>query len=749
MSLSYLTTPKPFFHMINTLKFLLPAILLSWSALALESEAPAPLEPEANASHITRTLVQMMPRVHMNHDPFTEALARRTLDNYLRALDFDRSIFLAEDIMALRREASGLHQDLREGDLSLAFKAFRIFRERAADRVAFVMDMLENGIDTDQEQEFVWRRKDAPWAESKEEWDELWRKKVTNEYVGYLVSQRMRELEAEEEEAAAEEEAKAEDDAETQAVAEAEDEAETADSDESDAEMAAEAPEEEERSLVAPQLDLSPEDRIRRRYDQFISVLNGHDAEYVQQMFLSAFTRAYDTHSSYLSPRANEDFDINMRLSLTGIGAILTYDEGTAKIERLIEGGPAAMDGRLQPGDKIIAVGQGDEPPEDILFWPLYRSVRLIRGEIGSTVVLHVIPASDPTGTEVRTIDLVREEIKLEENAAKSLVYEVERDDRTFKVGIIQLPDFYRDFQGGGRSSAADVKALLEEMNDEGVDGLILDLRNNGGGSLQDAIEMTGFFIDAGPVVQVRGEGTVRALNDPNRGVVFDKPLVVMVNRQSASASEILAAALQDYGRAVIVGDSKTHGKGSVQSMMPLDRRDDGLGRLKVTTAAFYRVDGRSTQLKGVSPDIEIRSPSDVMEMGEEYLDNVLPWTWVRPARFMPHGDLREINEELRNLSEERLAENEEFQLYQKQVDRLAERVQRRNISLNFEERLAQAKSDRELDRLQERGLMLPVENGDEPEEPENGPRIRPERDLMLRETLQILADLVVLSHES
>ncbi|MCC5848421.1 MAG: carboxy terminal-processing peptidase [Verrucomicrobia bacterium] len=741
--------------MMNAIKFLILPILLPIGLFALETDAPAPLEPDANASHITRTLVQMMPRVHMNHDPFTEAISRRTLDNYLRSLDFDRSIFMAEDVMALRREASTLHQDLREGDLTLAFKAFRIFRERAANRVEFVMNMLEEGIDTDKEQEFVWRRKDAPWAESKEEWDELWRKKVTNEYVGYLVSQRMRELEAEEEAAKAEKEAKEAAENEANAVAEA---AETEDAEADDPEDAEtglagenseDEPEEEPRTLVAPQLDLSPEDRIRRRYEQFISVLNGHDAEYVQQMFLSAFTRSYDTHSSYLSPRANEDFDINMRLSLTGIGAILTYDEGTAKIERLIEGGPAALDGRLQPGDKIIAVGQGDEEPEDILFWPLYRSVRLIRGEIGSTVVLHVIPASDPTGTEVRTIDLVREEIKLEENAAKSLVYELEREGTSFKVGIIQLPDFYRDFQGGGRSSAADVKALLEEMNEEGVDGLILDLRNNGGGSLQDAIEMTGYFIDSGPVVQVRGEGTVRALNDPNRGVVFDKPVVVMVNRQSASASEILAAALQDYGRAVIVGDSKTHGKGSVQSMMPLDRRDEGLGRLKVTTAAFYRVDGRSTQLKGVSPDIEIRSPSDVMEMGEEYLDNVLPWTWVRPARFMPFGDLREINESLRKRSEARLAENDEFQLYQRQVDRLAERVQRRNISLNFDERLAQAKSDRELDQLQERGLMLPIENGDEPEEPENGPRIRPERDLMLRETLQILADLVELSHES
>ena len=636
--------------------------------------------------------------------------------------------------MALRRESAGLQDDLREGNLDLAFKTFALFQERAADRVAFVLEMLEAGVDVDRDEEFVWRRKDAPWAEDRAAWDELWRKKITNEYVGHLVSQHLREMEEARE--AAKAEAEEADDGEAVAV----------EVDVVDGEVQVAVEDEVTQSpLRAPEIDMSPEARIRRRYEQFISVIDAHDAEYVQQMFLSSFTRAYDTHSSYMSPRANEDFDINMRLSLTGIGAILTYDEGTAKIERLIKGGPAARDGRLQPGDKIIAVGQGEEPPEDILYWPLYRSVRLIRGEIGTTVVLHIIPASDPTGTEVRQIDLVRDEIKLEENAARSLVHELERDGEIYRLGIIQLPDFYRDFRGD-RSSAVDVRNLLEEMNEAGVHGLILDLRNNGGGSLPDAVEMTGYFIDAGPVVQVRGEGRVQALNDPNRGVVFDKPLVVMVNRQSASASEILAAALQDYGRAVIVGDSKTHGKGSVQSLMPLDRRDEGLGALKVTTAAFYRVDGRSTQLKGVSPDIEIRSPSDVMEMGEEYLDNVLPWTWVRPTRYMPFGDLREINQELRERSEGRLAESEEFLTYQQKIDRLAERVQRRNISLSFEERLAQALADRELDALQEDGMVLheDVDNGDEDDE--DGPAIRPERDLMLRETLEILTDLVLLN---
>jgi carboxyl-terminal processing protease len=687
----------------------------------LSAQELMPLGPDDNAAHITRTLVRVVPQAHMNREPFTEPIARRTLDNYLRALDFDRSIFRASDIAEFRSKGLSLREDLMEGRLDLAFSVFERFKERAENRVAFVRAFLDEGVDAELDQEFVWRRRDMPWVDTEEEWDELWRHKITNEYIGHRVSQMLRELEAEE--AAENEEASAEKEA-------------------SDVASEADSEVEEERSLVAPQLDLSPVERILRRYNQFIDVLRGHDAEYVQQMFLTSFTRAYDTHSSYMSPRANEDFDINMRLSLTGIGAMLGYEDGAAKIERLIKGGPAHRDGRLQPGDRIIAVGQGEDTPEDILFWPLYRSVRLIRGEIGSTVVLHVVPASDPTGTEVRVIDLVRDEIKLEENAANMKIHALEREGRTFRLGILLLPDFYRDFQGD-RSSASDVKALLEELNLEAVDGLVFDLRNNGGGSLQDAVEMSGFFIDSGPIVQVRSEGNVRVLSDPRRGVIFNKPLVILVNRQSASASEILAAALQDYGRAVIVGDSKTHGKGSVQSIMPLDRRDSGLGSLKVTTAAFYRIDGRSTQLKGVSPDIEIRSPSDVLELGEEFLENVLPWTWVAPVRFRPHGSLRAFNEQLRETSAARMAGDEEFVHFQQKIDRLEERARRRQVSLNLTARKEQALADRELDRLQEDGMVL--EDEEDGNETESRNQIRPERDIVLREGLQILADLVEL----
>lgn len=713
--------------------------------------ASAAVVPQNDAGEIMRLLGQAMPVTHLSHEPLSESLMRRTVDNYLRALDFDRSLLKAEDVSYLRRQAATLENAFKEGNADFAYTTFELIKERAENRVAFVNKVLDEGFNFDKEESFVWRRKDAPWAKDDAEWDELWRKKVKNEYVGILVSRKIREIEAEEEaEEEAEKAAKADGaDAETGNGHESTDEAAMEGRDE-DAEDETEVAETEEEDELDLELDLTPEERIRKRYERFSEVLNGHDSEYVLGAFLSSLAGAYDAHSSYLSPRREEDFDIQMKLSLTGIGAELTYDEGAAKIQRVMKGGPADRDGRLQSGDKIVAVQQEGEEPVDILYWPLYRSVRLIRGEKGTTVILHVIPASDATGTQVRLIDIERDEIKLEEKAARSKVYELERGESVRRLGIINLPDFYADFSRGTdgsepTSSATDVRRLLEELNEENVEGLVLDLRNNGGGSLRDCVEMTGFFVDAGPVVQVRSGQRVSAMSDPNRGVVFDKPLVVLVNRLSASASEILAAALQDYGRAVIVGDSKTHGKGSVQTLLPLDRRNDQYGALKVTTAGFYRVDGRSTQLKGVSPDILIRSPTDVMELGEEYLPNVMPWSWVKPLRFRPFGDLREINSELGKRSRDRLKEHEDYQIYQDKVDRLAERVQRREISLNFLERLEQTQQDRELDKLQSQGLQLAAdEDGDlEEDEEEDGRDIRPEKDLILKEGLEILADLV------
>jgi len=721
----------PYFLQYLLMKFTFLYFLFSFVSATSVLRAEK-IQPQPNAAEVTRLVVNALPVSHLSHQPLSESLMRRTLDNFLRALDYDRSLFMADDIRTLRKKAVDMQTDLENGNVDLPYETFALLKERARNRVEFVNQLLEEDFDLDTEESFVWRRKDAPWPANEAEWNELWRKKVKNEYVGLLVSQEMREIAAEEE--AAEKAATAEEVLE--------------DPESSDEESLAEDDLDME---VDVEIELSPKERIRKRYTRFMEVLDGHDSEFVLGTYLNSLASAFDAHSSYFSPRKEEDFDIQMRLSLTGIGAQLVYDEGAAKIQKVIKGGPADLDGRLQSGDKIIGVQQEGEEVVDILYWPLYKSVRLIRGEKGTTVILHVIPASDATGTQVSLIDLQRDEIKLEEKEAKSLVYPLKRDEKTFKLGIISLPDFYADFNGGKEavSSAKDVKRLLMDFNEQGVEGLVLDLRNNGGGSLRDCVEMSGFFIDQGVVVQVKSDQRVSVLMDPNRGVLFDKPMVVLVNKLSASASEILAAALQDYGRAVVIGDSKTHGKGSVQSLLPLDRRNEDLGALKVTTAGFYRVDGRSTQLKGVSPDIVIRTPTDVMELGEEYLPNVLPWSWVNPVQNFPmYGDLRDVNAQLVEKSKARMEADEKFQYYEDKVDRLAERVQRREVSLNFEERLNQIKKDRELDKLQDKGLVLAdqsLEEGDEESEEDDESEIQPEKDMILKEGLEVLADLIIL----
>lgn len=698
-------------------KFLVAgAIVLGGIAVALTQPGPDAVGPDGPSVYprVARRVAEDLPEAHLSHGPLGDAIAEKAFENYLKTLDPDRSYFLASDVEEFRKRVPELDDQLRQGRVDFAFVVFDRLKQRAGERLAQVEALLARGFDLTRQETYWWDREEAEWPAGPAEQDELWRKKVKNELVARLAVQQLKE----EEEAGA---------------AEAAEEAE-------EAAAAAGRPDDE---------DLPPDELVGKRYRQFNTVLEGHDEEWVLQAYLNAFTQAYDTHSAYLSPRANEDFDIAMKLSLTGIGAVLSYDDGAAKIERLIAGGPAEQDGRLKPGDRIVAVAQDGEDPVDISFWPLYKSVRLIRGEQGTRVRLHVIPASDPTGANVRVIDMVRETIKLEERAARSEIRTVPVADGSdpVRLGVLTLPDFYADQQGirsgdeTSRSASVDVRRLLNELKEQNVEGIILDLRNNGGGSLQEAIELTGFFIESGPVVQVKANRRVQVLRDPDPDIVYDGPLVVLVNRLSASASEILAGALQDYERAVVVGDSRTHGKGSVQSVFPLDRFNEQLGALKITTAGFYRVSGQSTQLKGVEPDIVLPSPLDVMEIGEEFLANVMPWSWVAPASYRKHGDLTDRIARLQAESGERLGANPDFGAYREKLDRLKARLDRKEVSLNLDERLAQSRVEKELDELQERltaelreSAGVGTEEDAEQEEVE---------DLVLNEALLILRDLV------
>ncbi|MCX7008983.1 MAG: carboxy terminal-processing peptidase, partial [Kiritimatiellaeota bacterium] len=580
---------------------------------------------------------------------------------------------------------------------------------------------LKKGFDTSKKDSFMWKRKDAPWATNETEWNELWRRKVENEYLGRVVAMKLAD------------EAKALEKEKKKKglfgwLKKGAAKATTKEAKAPGKDVKQPAKEEDEESAEP---ELTPNQFILKRYAQFQTILQDSDLDWVLQRYLMSFTMAYDPHSEYMMPMSEEDFDISMRLSLCGIGAVLSPEDGAAKVERLTAGGPAERDGRLKPGDKIIAVAQGDKPPRDILHLPLNKTVRLIRGDKGTKVVLTVVKKNDVTMTKPRKIDLVRDEIKLEESRAKEEVRsEVTAGVATQQFAVVTIPEFYADMKGqqaGKRdatSVARDVRKILAGLSTQHVDGVVLDLRNNGGGSLEEAVELTGEFI-----------GSV-ADTDPS--VDYNGPLVVLVNRLSASASEILTAALQDYGRALVVGDTKTHGKGTVQTMLPMAFGGEKLGALKLTTASFYRIAGGSTQLRGVTPDVVVPSTLDSMEIGEEFLPNALPWNTVEPSGYAHDRSLQPLVPALRKLSADRLANDPHFASHRKLLERASERAANKEVSLNLKERLTEARSDREIEKLQQQ----------EDEEVTIGKEKKKKHDVVLDETLHILADLIKIQHD-
>lgn len=670
---------------------------------------------------ISRTVAYSLPIFHLNQLPLDVNISTNAFNMFIDSLDPAHCYFLQSDIDGFLKEAPSLHLQLRKGDITFAHEVFDILQERIDNRLAFIETQLEEGFDTSTDETFLWDREDAPWPRDEAEWDDLWRKRLKNEYIIRIVSEQVYD-----EENAGTNTVATVDAAATNAVdlAETEPASKTV-SAESDTES------------LLDEMNLSPNEYILERYNQFKLTMDTFDDEMLLQRYLTAFAQVYDPHSDYMSPSSVEDFDINMKLSLVGIGAMLRAEDGTAEIVRVIPGGPAERDGRLQEGDKIIAVAQGDAEPVSILHWPLYKAVRLIRGEKDTEVVLTVIPASDRSGTRTKQIALMRDEVKLEEQAAKGEVRKItDPAGETRLIGIINLPDFYADFQAANnndadaRRASADVRKLIHEQLAQGVDGLILDLRNNGGGSLVEAIETAGLFISSGPVVQIKERGGIQVLPDTDPEIEYDGPMIVLVNRLSASASEILAAALQDYERAIIVGDEKTHGKGTVQTLMPLG---DHRGSLKLTTAGFYRINGGSTQLKGVTPDIIIPSYLDVMGLGEDSLEHALPWDTVRPAMYRTQDGLASLLPLLVQQSHERIESNAEFQAYLARRESLKERYDTKIVSLSLEKRMAEAEAEKELDDILNNALIINEEEEDDEDA----------SDLVLKEALNILADMI------
>lgn len=704
--------PSSFFMLLMNIRVsLLSTVLLLYAALA-----PAEvLRPSDEQAYVARYMSRFFPRQHLSQLKLDDMLSERIWNNFITSLDYERVFFLQADIDNFKVKINSLDDELKKGDLSFAFEIFDLYQKRLSNRCEYVEGLLKSEFDFSLDETYTWKRRDAAWVQDEKEWDDLWRKRIKNEMLRSKISEILKN-----------------------------EEPKTGQPDKSSSEEIPASTNSAAASTNSIPV-IAPAEAVAKRYKQLLNIVKDYDADQVVQRYLTAFAAAYDPHSSYMSASSLEDFDIEMKLSLVGIGAILQAEDGAAKIVRLIPGGPASKDKRekrLQPGDKIIAVAQGETEAVDILHWPLNKIVQKIRGEKGTIVTLTVIPASDPSGATTKTVDLVRDEVKLEEQAVKWTAHEIHQGTNSVPLAVINVPAFYanlrvRETDSEYRSSADDVKKALKEIATNNVSGIILDLRNNGGGSLVDAIRMTGLFIKDGPVVQVvESSSAPKSLDDEDSSVEYDGPLVVLVNRLSASASEILAAALKDYGRAVIIGDSRTHGKGTVQTVVNIGSNPD-FGALKITTAGFYRISGDSTQLRGVIPDIYIPSPLDYMELGEDSLQYPLEWTKIQPARYSKVSDLSETVETLRLKSDERIADSDEMKAYRQLIKQLKAVYETENVPLNLEARLAVSRAEKEISDIQARLSEGNAEDSaDEP----------PVKDPVLMETLNILADLCTLS---
>jgi carboxyl-terminal processing protease len=674
---------------------------------SLPAEQPVTLKPSMEQRFASNLATKFLTNWHYKDTRLNDMLSSDILDGYLELLDPNRSYFLASDIEQFERFRKGLDDALRHSDLAPAFEIFNVYTARVTERVEHAHRLLEQPFDFTVEEEYQFDRSENDWAADRSELDEIWRKRVKNDVLRLKLT-----------------------DKEHDAILET----------------------------------------LNERYDNLqrrIVELNSDD---IFQFFMNAFAHAIEPHTAYLSPRSSENFEISMRLSLEGIGALLGRETEYTSIQRVVPGGPADKDGRLQAGDRVIGVGQGREGKMvDVIGWRIDDVVDLIRGPKDTVVRLEVLPEDVGIDGPSTIIDIVRNEVKLEEQAAKSEIIEVPGDDgQIIKIGVIDLPVFYLDFNGRAlnkpdyRSSTRDVRRLIKEMEAEGVSGLVIDLRNNGGGSLLEATTLTGLFIDQGPVVQVRNSsGRVSTEEDTDPGMAWGGPLAVMVNRYSASASEIFAAAIQDYGRGIVVGET-TFGKGTVQSLLDLDdyapSDSPSIGQLKITMAQFFRVNGGSTQNKGVVPDIQFPSAGDPQEHGERSMENALPWTRIDAAEYRPEGDLSRLLAVADARYQERkssdpefgwlLSDIEEYNLEQgKTTVSLLESVRRSEMEEHEALRKQRKQQRGDDDSLVPEGDLV-MEDGEEETaaDDEEGATDDDEPDLLLREAARIVADMIELA---
>ncbi|HNR92063.1 MAG TPA: carboxy terminal-processing peptidase [Dokdonella sp.] len=627
-----------------------------------ETASAVALKPTSDQAEAAIWAMRFLSRFHYKPVPLDDAMSEKIFDAYLDSLDGEHLFFTQADIDGFAATRDKLDDAIYERDLGAPFAMFAIYQQRAAERLTHARELLAKPFDFSKDESYAYDRAKAPWPKDRAELDELWRLRVKNDWL---------------------------------------------------------------RLKLAGKADKDIRETLDKRYSNYLDRTHQLNGEDVFQTFMNAYAMSIEPHTNYLSPRASQNFDIAMRLSLEGIGAVLQRQDEYTAIREIIPGGPAAIDGRLKPGDRVLAVGQGTSGPlVDVIGWRLDDVVDKIRGAKGTVVRLEILPETAGPDGKHETLTLTRNKVNVEEQAAKKSVIDVKQGDATRRVGVISLPTFYQDFdarrrgEANYRSATRDVERLLGELREEKVDGVIVDLRNNGGGSLDEATDLTGLFIDKGPVVQIRETGgRVEVKADSRAGSAWNGPLAVLVNRASASASEIFAAAIQDYGRGIVIGEP-TFGKGTVQNLLSMDdmarNEKQTYGNLKMTVQQFFRIDGGSTQLRGVTPDINFPSSVGAEDYGESSYDNALPWTSIAKADYSPVANLKPLVPMLVARHDARTSKDTGWRNLAEEIADAKKLREKKTISLNEDARIKERNEQEARRKAREAalaGTAIPAEN--------------------------------------
>lgn len=675
---------------------ILAVTLAAQAAGNLPATAVGELKPLAYQPRAAHLASAILGHSHYQAVALDDGLSEKIFDQYLKMLDPERLILTQADVNQWAEARTQLDDAIIGENLAIPFAIFNRYAQRATERYSRARELLKGGFDFGKKESYDYLREKAPWPANEAEVQELWRKRVKNDWLQLKLTGK-------------------------------------------------------DSQAIASTLD--------KRYENFIKRMARSKSEDAFQAFMNAYTMAVDPHTNYLGPRASEDFDISMKLSLVGIGALLEEKDDYATIKELIPGGPAALTSPLKPGDRILAIAQGAQGAMvDVVGWRLDDTVALIRGTSDTVVRLDVLPADSLRDGKHVQISIVRKKISLEEQAAKKNIITVDSGGKAKRIGVIALPGFYQDFEARQRgdrdyrSATRDVARILQELKAEKVDGVVVDLRNNGGGSLTEAVELTGLFIDTGPVViQRNARGNTNVGRDNSPGAAWDGPLGVLINRGSASASEIFAAAIQDYRRGLIIGET-SFGKGTVQAMLSLDEaaqsKGDKLGELKLTVAQFFRINGSTTQLRGVTPDIPLPSLSDTSRFGESSYENALPWMRIRPATFSPVADLSEVLPLLQARHDKRIGSDKDFRYLQEDITELAALRNKHALSLNEKERRSEQESrESRLKNRRDNGASSSEDrlalNDDLDDSSKKNDKKKTAKDLLLEETARIIGDEV------